>query len=218
VPIPLPNRCHKCGANLGNRKRKYCEACLPDAVRAASVKGVETQHQLHAMGEDGRSSQAAREKHRNDARRQARESQQWEARQRSIPSRATFVNDIAPLLQRVPSDVLVEATGLTRKFCNMVRRGVSTPHPRHWDALRHAARVYLETHREEPDFASDPQFFEREIAPHLRTIGAQAIQRATGLSHSYARRVLAGHHVPHARHWRALHDEVSKGKTQDAKK
>jgi hypothetical protein len=88
----------------------------------------------------------------------------------------------------------------------MVRRGAGTPHPRHWDAIWNAARVYLATHSEELSFKEDPQFFEREIAPHLRTLGAQAIQRATGLSHSYARRVLAGHHVPHTKHWHALRE------------
>src|SRR5205085_12069202 len=90
------------------------------------------------------------------------------------------------------------------------RHEVQTPHPRHWDALRQAARIYLDTHSDEPAFENEPAFFERQIAPPLQSVGARTTQQITGLSRSYTRRMVAGHHVPHVKHWRALQQAVER--------
>ncbi len=34
----------------------------------------------------------------------------------------------------------MQATGLSRTYCGMIRRGVRIPHPRHWEALRELVR------------------------------------------------------------------------------
>jgi hypothetical protein len=44
------------------------------------------------------------------------------------PTRAT--------LREPPGPHLLRATGLSRTYCGMIRRGVQIPHPRHWEALR----------------------------------------------------------------------------------
>src|SRR5262249_39414276 len=97
----LPTRCRSCGATLVNRQRRYCDACLPKAARAASAKGVETQRQLRAVGMDRRSSESARAKHRKDAKRQATLRQEWEATQDAVPTPQVFEREIAPLLRRI---------------------------------------------------------------------------------------------------------------------
>jgi CRISPR-associated endonuclease Cas1 len=204
IILALPNRCRTCGSDLGKRKRIYCEACLPDATRAAAAKGTYTQRQLHILGNDKRSSITAREKHRADAKAQAALQRGWEAIQTVVPSRSIFRIELAPLLVNVPAHILATATGLSRQSCTKMRRGLGTPHPRHWAALRAAAQNYLRDHESESTFANDPAFFTREIAPYLRTLHATAIAQATGLSASYSRRVQHGHHVPHVRHWAAL--------------
>jgi hypothetical protein len=200
----LPNRCRDCGADLGRRTRTYCDSCLPLAARRASAKGVIVQRDLRSVGADGRSSESARAKHRSNATRQAEARQRWEASQATIPSRAAYARDIAPLLRGVPSDVLGAATGLSRQFCRKVKQGEATPHVRHWSALRDAATAYIAEHETDLAIIADAMYFERVIAPFLHDLGARGIQSATQLSHSYSRRVLHGHHVPNPKHWPAL--------------
>lgn len=207
VAVPaddFPHRCRGCGADLGKRQRTYCDTCLPDAARRASSKAAAVQRDLRAIGADGRSSEIARGKHRTNAMRQAKERQAWEADQVAIPSRHVFEREIAPMMKRVPSEVLAEATGLSRQFCRKVKQGDATPHARHWNALRDAASSYLQAHGRDAEITSDPGFFARSIAPFLHALGARGIQNATRLSPSYSRRVLHGHHVPDAKHWPAL--------------
>jgi CRISPR-associated endonuclease Cas1 len=218
VALALPSRCRTCGCDLGRRKRVYCEACLPDAAREAAAKGTVMQRQLRAIGEDARSSEATRARHRTNAVSQATAQRDWEAQQRSVPSRATFHADLAPLLAATPVEMLVEATGLSRQSCVRMRSGRSIPHPRHWSTLRLVAERYAKEHSGELKVPIDSAFFAREIAPHLKDIGAGAIGAATGLSASYSRRVLHGHHVPHPRHWRALLKLVQDKRLASARK
>jgi hypothetical protein len=47
-----------------------------------------------------------------------------------------FKREILPLIQEVPLRRLVEATGLSLRYCSLIRRDEKVPHPRHWEALR----------------------------------------------------------------------------------
>ena len=70
-------------------------------------------------------------RHQHDARR-------WnETNERPEPS--LFEQEILPLIRELPLSNLVRATGLTHGYLSQVRRGLRTPHPRHWPALRHAS-------------------------------------------------------------------------------
>ena len=42
------------------------------------------------------------------------------------------------MIRDLPLADLVRATGLTHGYLSQVRRGLKTPHPRHWPALRYA--------------------------------------------------------------------------------
>lgn len=204
VVTSLRHRCRECGASLGNRKVVFCDDCRPIAAREAAKKGVRVQRELRTIGHDERSSDAVRASHRRFAKTRAGERQTWEANQTTVPSRAVYRQEVAPLLADVPAPVLAEATGLSRVFLGKVKRGETTPHARHWSALRQAATSYLSANADSIELSRDRSFFVREIAPNLKRLTIAQIQRATGLSQSYSRRVLAGHHVPHARHWAAL--------------
>ena len=43
--------------------------------------------------------------------------------------------EIRPKLKTVSLLETMQATGLSRTHCGMIRRGVRIPHPRHWEAL-----------------------------------------------------------------------------------
>ena len=44
--------------------------------------------------------------------------------------------EIRPKLKTVSLLETMRATGLSRTYCGMIRRGVRVPHPRHWEALQ----------------------------------------------------------------------------------
>ena len=50
-------------------------------------------------------------------------------------TRRNFTRDILPQLQAVSLVTLMQATGLSRRYCWQIRRGEVVPHPRHWAAL-----------------------------------------------------------------------------------
>ena len=60
----------------------------------------------------------------------------WERKQLQIPDSATFTREIGPKLSEMSLAAMMQATGLSRPYCSMIRRGVRIPHPRHWEALR----------------------------------------------------------------------------------
>ena len=64
----------------------------------------------------------------------------WEKNQDEKLDPATFEKDIGPRLKTVSLLETMQATGLSRTYCGMIRRGVRIPHPRHWEALRDLVR------------------------------------------------------------------------------
>jgi hypothetical protein len=46
-----------------------------------------------------------------------------------------FKRDILPRLQDVPLSRIMKATGFSRRYASLARRGLYTPHPVHHDAL-----------------------------------------------------------------------------------
>ena len=137
--VTLAHRCKDCGQTLKNPARTYCDACLPVHAKRASLKGLETQRQLRAIGEDRRTSPDVREIHRIHATQQRARNAAWEAAQTSIPSPTLYKRDIYPCIKELPVSVLVEATGLSTSSCKHIRTGRVMPHARHWDALKRLA-------------------------------------------------------------------------------
>jgi hypothetical protein len=61
---------------------------------------------------------------------------EWEQNQSEKFDPAIFEREIQPKLKTVSLLETMRATGLSRTYCGMIRRGVQVPHPRHWGALR----------------------------------------------------------------------------------
>ena len=51
------------------------------------------------------------------------------------PESEMFKREIKPKLKNVSLRETMQATGLARTYCGMIRRGVRIPHPRHSEAL-----------------------------------------------------------------------------------
>ncbi len=65
---------------------------------------------------------------------------EWERNQIGESDPAIFEKEIGPKLGNVSLAETMRATGLSRTYCGMIRRGVRVPHPRHWEALRALVR------------------------------------------------------------------------------
>jgi len=65
---------------------------------------------------------------------------EWERKQTEEMDTAIFEKEIGPRLGDVSLLETMQATGLSRTYCGMIRRGVRVPHPRHWEVLRELVR------------------------------------------------------------------------------
>ena len=61
---------------------------------------------------------------------------EWERSQTEQLDPTIFEKEIQPKLKTVSLLETMRATGLSRTYCGLIRRGVRVPHPRHWEALR----------------------------------------------------------------------------------
>jgi hypothetical protein len=129
-------RCKACGVDLGQRKRVYCDTCLPTQAAIASKKGVEKQAMLPAIGQDKRSSSEVRDTHRAHAVRVNALNAAWEAEHMEIPSPAVFRREILSTLKSVAVSRMKASSGLSESSCKKIRAGDLVPHPRHWTKLR----------------------------------------------------------------------------------
>ena len=49
---------------------------------------------------------------------------------------SVFIEEILPRLQELPLSAIADATGLSKGYCSFIKRGIKSPHPRHWKQLR----------------------------------------------------------------------------------
>ncbi len=61
---------------------------------------------------------------------------EWDRNQTGTLEPAIFEKEIGSKLKTVSLLETMRATGLSRTYCGMIRRGVRVPHPRHWGVLR----------------------------------------------------------------------------------
>ncbi len=198
-------RCKACGVDLGKRRREYCDECLPIAADGAKQRARDLLTVRDETGQrDGRSSTIRRTAQARQAKGQSAEARAWEEANGGRPSASIFTREIAPQLRSIAIERLATATGLSRGSCSAVRRGVLVPHPRHWEHFR-AVVARVNTDPGPLDLVKpDMKLYHSRIEPMPQSLGRAGIVRATGLSHSYARRLISGWHVPHVRHWAAL--------------
>jgi CRISPR-associated endonuclease Cas1 len=141
--IPSP-ACRYCGIMLKDRKRRFCDACLPDydleRQEGFATAGPAALARMRSSGRDPTKTPEARAKRAQAQSQRNKEAADWE---RVHPGESSdseaFRREILPLLQGLPLSRLVEATGLSVRHCSRVRRGLAVPHPRHWEALSQLA-------------------------------------------------------------------------------
>lgn len=64
-----------------------------------------------------------------------RANRRWERTGEPGMTRAQYVGKVVPKLADVKLSALMAVTGLTNASCSLIRRGLTVPHPRHWEAL-----------------------------------------------------------------------------------
>ncbi len=134
-PLP-PAVCRSCGVVLDAADRAYCDGCLPEHQEAFERAGPTTLGRLRAEGRDpAHGGEAARKRGPSNARRQ-REAGSWNRVHPVRPDPEVFRREILPRLQSVSLGRIAKATGLTRMYCSLIRRGLYVPHPMHWEMLK----------------------------------------------------------------------------------
>jgi CRISPR-associated endonuclease Cas1 len=136
----IPRRCRDCGVVLQSGQRTYCDECVPgiriEEFDRARTKATATLAQARAEGRDPAHGGTAATKRAQTLARRTWEADAWETKTSSRPDPDTFVREIFPGLKTVSVRSMAEATGLTRGYCSMIRRGLYVPHARHWAALQ----------------------------------------------------------------------------------
>jgi hypothetical protein len=142
-PRPLPV-CKRCGDVVPRPKRVYCDACLPHYQREQFAEafvdsGLIALAEQRAAGRDTTHGGAAAKRRGRSIVDRKRAIQEWEREFGKVVDLTAFEREVLPLIREIPLSRLVEATGLSLRYCSQIRRGERVPHPRHWAKLREAA-------------------------------------------------------------------------------
>jgi len=136
-----PIACEACGQPVLKRRRRYCEACLPQARRERGLRAIAVARKAlaaqTATGTDPRGSVEAGHKRGEANAEQHRRNREWqhEHGQSAERDRAWFLREITPKLDGFSLTEISRATGLSLAACSRFRTGARVPHPRHWDAF-----------------------------------------------------------------------------------
>ncbi len=137
--LKVPAACRECGLVLDDPERRYCDGCLPErreeAVARFASAGPAELARRRAEGYDlAHGGEAGRAKGQRNAEHAAANAT-WEAEHGSGWDPEEFRREVLPRLQGVPLRAMIATTGLSLRYCSLVRRGDQVPHPRHWDVL-----------------------------------------------------------------------------------
>jgi CRISPR-associated endonuclease Cas1 len=145
VRPPKPRRrCKRCGGPLPHRDRTYCDECLPqvqhDHYQAlAAIAHTRAREQREQGIDPSHGGTAAARRSASQAQRHV-QLRDWQAANGDQPADPEwFRREVLPRLNDVSLTVLARATGLTPGYLSQVRRGLKTPHPRHWPNLANLA-------------------------------------------------------------------------------
>lgn len=135
-----PAYCRSCGVELTEYRRQLCPTCWPveRAQQAAQRRqaGLAAMAELRAKGQDPSNTPAAAAKRSATQSRRKREQLAWAPTEADLEwTEERYREDILPSLASVPLSRLMEVTGLSDSACSRIRRGVLTPHRRHWRVL-----------------------------------------------------------------------------------
>lgn len=134
-PTPIPPtivraHCLQCGAAT-SPSRRLCDPCR-DSKRG--LARLERLAELRANGNDpAHGGQAAKRRGRTNKEHQLAVSE-WN-NLHPTPDPQQYERDILSRLADIKLEAIAEATDLSLGYCSFIRRGIKTPHPRHWPAL-----------------------------------------------------------------------------------
>jgi CRISPR-associated endonuclease Cas1 len=146
-PVSVPNRCRICGAPLADGDRQYCDTCLPDRraelLPAFSASGPQTLARQKTTQSDPAHGASAAEKRGQRVAEQWRAVATWEQEHQEHQGTrddVSFEHEIRPRLADASLAAMMRATGLSRRYCWLIKTGQKRPHPRHWATLAALAR------------------------------------------------------------------------------
>jgi len=118
--------------------------CLPErrqeVLPSFSSSGPEALARMRRDGRDPISRREAKSRLGQANTRRREEAAAWDAEHdRADPE--IFRREILPGLADVPLGALMRATGLSKRYVWLIRRGGYVPHPRRWEALRGLAAL-----------------------------------------------------------------------------
>lgn len=132
-----PDRlCQWCGKHLDDGGR-LCGSCRiqfheeSEWLRA----GRQRLTALRDVGDDPAHGGTAREKRAAKVGAENRKSASWNRQHPDRPDPSHFEKEILPSLAAVSLKDMAAAIGLSIDYCSKIRRGLKTPHARHWSAL-----------------------------------------------------------------------------------
>src|SRR5206468_3308225 len=111
LPLLPPTACRGCGLILAQRRRTWCDGCLPEAMarqaRERAAAGVAAQARMRAGGRDPSHGAAARARHSATAARRRAEERAWQG---PTADPEEFRREILPRLRHVPLLKIAAAT------------------------------------------------------------------------------------------------------------
>jgi hypothetical protein len=133
-------RCVLCGAALPDVDRQYCDKCF--AARRAEIvanftpTGFTKLASLRAAGQDpAHGRDVGMQRGQKNAKHVAA-AKAWQREHDHAPITSDeFTSEILPRLKSVSLVDLMAATGLSRRYCWLIKTGQNIPHPRHWPLL-----------------------------------------------------------------------------------
>lgn len=132
----LSKHCQRCG-DPATDSGKLCSRCLGQFKDDAEwlKAGRERLASMRLGGNDPAHGGKAAEKRAAKVGAENRKSGEWNRTNRSRPESDEFHRQILPLLESVTLKDMAIATGLSIDYCSKIKRGLKTPHPRHWAAF-----------------------------------------------------------------------------------
>jgi len=134
--LDVPQRCHTCGVVLDDATRQYCDTCLPERqaelAPSFSDSGPQVLAEQRAVDSDPAHGGTTAEKRGRRVAEQWRELSAWEEAHTAEADIATYEWEIQPHLAEMSLAAMMQATGLSRRYCWLIKTGQKVPHPRHW--------------------------------------------------------------------------------------
>jgi hypothetical protein len=124
---------------LKDSSRPLCDERFPhrraEVVANFVNAGPTALAKRRAEGTDPAHTEDARRRQGLRAAENARANRTWRESNPSPYTVFSFDKEVAIGLRAIPLSRMMVATGLSLRYCSLIRRGLKVPHPRHWQSL-----------------------------------------------------------------------------------